>query len=620
MAGFLFSSRGAPALTERDTVLLADFVNTTGEPLFDGTLKQALAVKLEESPYLNIYPDEQIRKTLPLMGRARDERVNGQLARDLCQRQGLKAMLEGSITGLGSQYVIAVNAVNCQSGDTIAREQVEASTKEQVLGSLGSAVANLRAKLGESLGSIKKFDAPMEDATTLSLEALKAFSLGQEQRDKGNEREAIPFFKRAIELDPNFALAYGRLGAAYANVAEFDLAAQHFTKAFERRDRVSEPERLYISARYYQDVAGDMAKTVETYKLWAQTYPRDWTPHNNLASIYSRIGETGKVVEEGRVALDLGPQSLLPYANLATGFLLVNRPEEAKGILQQAVERRVDGSSTHQDLLMIAFLERDTPAMQREMEWLKAHSPVASFEVQENMATYSGKLRELREVGRKHADALKTAGFKESAAVALLDLADSEAAFGNPGPALRLAAEALTLSETRDILSFAGSVLGAARSPLEATRAIDRATPGFPATDTLAHAVWLPGARALVELSRGNATRAVELLQSASTYDRWYYGIRYTRASALLAARSDSDAAAEFQKMIDGRGAVISLGPWAVARYYPLAHVGLARAAARLGDTARARKAYQDFFALWKDADADIPILVAAKKEYNDLP
>ncbi len=618
-AAFLFSSRRAPALTEKDTVLVADFVNTTGEPLFDGTLKQALAVKLEESPYLNIYPDEQVRQTLPLMGKSRDDRVNGQIARDLCQRQGLKALLEGSITGLGSQYVVALNAINCQSGDTIARAQTEAASKEQVLSSLGAAALTLREKLGESLASIKHYDAPLSSATTSSLEALKAYSLGEEMRDKGDDKGAVPFFKRAIELDPNFAVAYARLGGAYNNTGEISLAAHYFTEAFNRRDRVSEPERLYISARYYQDIAGDIPKTIDTYKLWAETYPREWTPHNNLCSLYVQIGQKEGILREAREALRLGPHASLPYQNAAVAYLLNKQPEEAKSILRLAIDRQLGGSAAHVILLVTAFLQGDSASQQRETEWLAAHDPMSALEAEQIVLTYSGKLARLRQTNAKLVNAYKVAGYQEAAALNVLEMGDSEAAFGNAARARTLANEGLAVSDTRVPLGFAATVFAGAGSFNEATRALDRFAKGIPPTDTIFNAIWVPSVSALIELGRGNATRAIELLEPAKAYDRFYYSVRYTRGSALLAAGRAGDALSEFQGMIDESNMDSILGPFASARYYPLAHVGLARAAATMNDTARARKAYQDFFAIWKDADPDVPILIAAKKEYEAI-
>ncbi len=608
-AGFFFSSRRAPALTERDTVLLADFVNTTGDPIFDGTLKQALAVKLEESPYLNIFPEERARQTMALMGRRPNDRVSGQIARDLCQRQALKAMLEGSITGLGSQYVIAVNAVNCQTGETIAREQVEAAGKEQVLGAVGSAASNLRARLGESLASIKKFDAPVENATTSSLEAFKAFTLGQELRDKGNEAEAVPFFKRAIELDPNFALAYARLGASYSNLRETALAKENFAQAYERRDRVSEPERLYISARYYGAVQGDAGKVIEAYNLWKQTYPRDFTPSNNLASEYLQIGQPEKAADAARRAIELNPDAAYGYTNLAWALRRLNRPDEARTIAEQGISRGLD---VHRHLFEIAFLQGDSIATQHELDWFRAHDEPEGIDAQTFGATYRGRLAEARDLTRRASALLSAAGRREGAGASLLALAETEAVFGLSRQAQATAAEVVKPIQSPALALGAARVYARTGPLSEAQDLLGLAEKSFPTTDTLVTAVELPFIRALMELNRGRSAEAVETLQPAAPYAEYNYGVLYTRGLALLAANRPADATAEFEKLIDrARGSL--------ARYYAPAHLGLGRAAARVGDAAKARRAYQDFFALWKDADPDIPILVEAKKEYAAL-
>ncbi|MGH9862633.1 MAG: protein kinase domain-containing protein, partial [Candidatus Acidiferrales bacterium] len=334
--------RPAQALTERDSVLLADFVNTTGDTVFDGTLKQGLAVKLEESPFLNIVPERRVQETLRMMNRAPEERVVGAVAREVCQREGVKAYLEGSIASLGSQYVVTLNALNCATGDSLAREQVEASTKEEVLKALSKAAGSLRGKLGESLASVEKFDTPIEAATTSSLEALKAFSLGGAERAQGRELEAIPFFKRAIELDPNFAMAYARLGTIYGNIGEFELSRQNKSQAFERRDRVSEPERLYISAHYYNSVTGEIEKAREIYELWTRTYPRDTVPYTNLSVIYSDLGQYEKQLEAAQKAKELDPNSPFAYANLAGAYMALNRYAEAKAIQEEKLGRFPD--------------------------------------------------------------------------------------------------------------------------------------------------------------------------------------------------------------------------------------------------------------------------------------
>ncbi|MFB3126729.1 MAG: winged helix-turn-helix domain-containing protein, partial [Candidatus Acidiferrales bacterium] len=340
-ASFFYFQR-AQALTESDYILLTDFVNKTSDEVFDGTLKQALAVKLEESPFLNIFPERKARETLRLMEREPDERVTESIGREICERQGIKAMLLGEIAPLGTHYVISLNAVNCATGDSLAREQVEAEGKEEVLKALGSAASKVRGKLGESLASIEQFDTPIEQATTSSLEALKAYNLGHELREKGDENASIPFFERAIELDPNFASAYARLGTVYGNRGEAEKSIEYTKKAYGLRDRVSEPERLYITAHYYGTVTGEIHKEAETYEVWLMTYPRTAVPLNNLTLHYNNIGQYEKALEIGRRSLEVAPDSVYPYMNLSGAYLGLNRLEEDKAILQQGLDRGFD--------------------------------------------------------------------------------------------------------------------------------------------------------------------------------------------------------------------------------------------------------------------------------------
>jgi len=362
--------RSARALTEKDTILLTDFVNTTGDSVFDGTLKQALAVQLGQSPFLNIFSEDRVREALKFMGRSPDERVTRDVAREICQRQGLKAMLVGSIASLGNHYVITLDAINAQTGDAIAREQAESENKEQVLHALSEAAMKLREKLGESLQSIQKFDAPIQQATTSSLEAFKALSLGVEQQLKGKYLEAIPFFKRAAEIDPNFALAYARMASIYYNSRQYDLAAEASQKAYELRDRVSERERLYISAGYYDNVTGELEKYLETLELWKHTYPRDASPHNNQALKYNELGQFDKALEEAREAIRLNPNSASGYSLLAAAFVGLNRFDEAKQIIGQAQAQKLETTAMRRTLYKIAFVQGDATTMQQQIEWI----------------------------------------------------------------------------------------------------------------------------------------------------------------------------------------------------------------------------------------------------------
>src|SRR5436189_3359644 len=393
--GGFFYTRRARALTEKDSILLSDFVNTTGDPVFDGTLKQALAVQLEQSPFLNIFPQERVRDTLRYMGRSSDERLTPDLARQVCQRESIKAALNGSIATMGSQYVVGVDAINCQTGDTLAREQIAVDKKEQVLAAVGRAASNLRSKLGESLASIQKFDSKVEEATTSSLEALKAFSLGEAERDKGSEYTAIPFYKHALELDPNFAVAYARLGQAYNNTGQSALAIENTKQAFERRERASEPEKLYISTHYYENVTGDWDKAIEAYQLWKRTYPRDSIPTNNLAVAYNvYLGKFDQGLAEALETMRLDPNSAFSYGVLGASYLGLNRFAEAKAVREKQVALKLDNMGDHRDLYVMAFLEGEKSGMQREADWAKGKTnELEQPEAVAEAAAFSGKLQ-----------------------------------------------------------------------------------------------------------------------------------------------------------------------------------------------------------------------------------
>jgi serine/threonine protein kinase/tetratricopeptide (TPR) repeat protein len=616
IAGGVFYSRRAQALTEKDSVLLSDFVNTTGDPVFDGTLKQALAVQLEQSPFLNIFPQERVRDTLRYMGRSSDERLTPDLARQVCQREGIKAVLNGSIATIGSQYVVGVDAVNCQTGDSLAREQVEVEKKEQVLGAVGKAASNLRGKLGESLASVKKFDSPVEEATTASLEALKAFSLGEAERDKGSEYTAIPSYKHALELDPNFAVAYARLGQSYANTGQSTLAIENMKQAFERRDRASELEKLYISTHYYDIVTGELDKSNEAYQLWKRTYPRDAIPTNNLAVSYAWSGKFDQALEEAQETMRLDPNSAFSYSILGGAYIGLNRFAEAKAIRQKQVEHKLDSMETHMDLYALAFIGGDTAGMQREADW--ARGKPDEFDMLGTIAdaaAYSGKLQKARETYRQAIDGAERGKFTESAAAIAAQSAVVEAEFGYVAEARKAAAAALAISRSRAALRFAGDALAAAGDASQSPAIADELGKRFP-TDTAVNSIWLPSIRAEIEINRGNPGKAIELLQAALPYEfGWPARVlpNYVRGQAYLKAHQGKEAAAEFQKILDHPGVCQTLPTCA------LSHLQLARARALAGDGSGARTAYQDFFALWKDADPDIPILKEAKAEYGKL-
>ncbi|HYR82475.1 MAG TPA: winged helix-turn-helix domain-containing protein [Terriglobia bacterium] len=623
-----FNRTGAPtrtmALTDKDTVLIADFVNTTGDEVFDGTLRQAMAVQLGQSPFLNIFSEERIRETLRYMGRSPDGPVTGDVAREIAQRQGIKALLTGSISSLGSHYVINLQAVNAQTGDTIAREQTEAESRERVLSKLGEAASKLRQKLGESLGSIEKFNAPIEQATTSSLDALKAYSLGREQQFSGKYFEAIPFYKRAVELDPNFAIAYAALGVTYGIPQEYDLAAQFSQKAFDLRERTSEREKLYISARYFADVQRDGNKTIEVMELWKQTYPRDFVPPTNLAVRYCMIGQHEKAIEESREAVRLNPDVAVSYASLAVSLIYADRYDEARAALEQALARKLEPPYYRYMLYSIALIQGDTAEMQKQVD-ASAGTPLETgmLATQSVAAASSGQLRKARELSGRAIDLAGRSGLKEGASQYSAGDALWEAAFGNCREAKNTAAKTLAIARGGYALSWSALALAICGAPNDAQPLVDEMTRRFP-HDSYFKAYWVPMIHAAAEINRNNPGQAVQLLRSIGRGELGASAAlwpAYLRGLAYLRQRSGNNAMAEFQKILDHRGVLApkDFNPVAYS-LYPLAHLGLARAAALAGDTGKSRRAYEDFFDLWKDADSDIPVLRIARNEYQNAP
>jgi hypothetical protein len=558
-------------------------------------LRKALEVGLQQSPYLNIFSDAKVQQTLKLMSRPPDTRITSEVGREICQRNGIKAMLVGSIAILGTQYVIILEAVNAATGDTLAEEQTQAASKEQVLNALGSATSKLRAKLGESLASIQKFDKPLAEVTTSSLEALKAFSLGEARHFSGDFLAAVPFYQRAIELDPNFAVAYARLGVDQG-AQDAKLSEQNLKKAFELRDRASERERFYITAHYY-GITGRPEEQTRTWELYKQTYPRDPTPYTNLAALYGFQGQYDKELENSLEAVRVAPDNAIGYLNAAHAFMCLSRLEEAKAILNTALQRKVSGHFIHRDLADIAIAQGDRAAQEREDAFLRG-STEGELEVvsgDANLAASRGQLRQARELFIQARQMAQRLDLKESAAGAVADEASIEADFGYRSEAAKSAAAALAIS--RGVAASAARTLALAG---EASKA-----------ETLMAG---PEVKAINEMNRGNPAKAIELLQAAIPYDRGiHFGPRYTRGNAYLQARNGTEAAQEFKSVLALRNAYFD------SPLMSLAQLGLARAYALQGDKAKSRIAYQDFFALWKDADPDIPILKAAKAEYAKL-
>jgi len=605
-------------LTEKDTVVLADFDNKTGDTVFDDALKQALAVQLGQSPFLNILSERRVEETLRLMGRPTTERITSDVARELCIRTGSKAIVLGSISNLGGQYVIGLNTVGCSSGDTLATEQEQATTKQDVLKALGTAASALRGKLGESLATVQKFDVPVE-ATTPSLEALKAYSMGVTTGRTKGDAEAIPFMKRAVELDPNFAMAYVGLGVHYSNLGQASLAAENARKAYDLRDRVSDREKYRISAFYYQYVTGEVEKATEAYEIWAKTYPRDLVPHTNLGYMYSSLGQYEKAAAETEQSQRLEP-TLTGYGNLAGIYMNLGRLDDAKTLLQQAQVNKLDGLVLRADWYGLAFLRDDAAEMERQVAWAAGRPAEedAMLSTQSDTEAYYGRLTRARDLSRRAVDAAVRNDSKETAALWQANAALRESEFGNTAAAKQRVDAALALAPGRDVKVLAAMTLARTGDAARA-KAIVEQLEKSEATNTMLKIYWLPTIKAAIELNSGNASQAQIDLEAAAPYDMGgpppisgLYPV-YVRGQAYLAARNSAAAASEFQKILDHRGIVLNLPLGA------LAHLQLGRAYALAGNTARARSAYQDFFNVWKDADPDIPILKEAKTEYAKL-
>ena len=616
VGGLYLRSRGTQKLSEKDPILVADFVNTTGDAVFDGTLKQALAVQLEQSPYLNIVPDQTVRKTLQFMGRPADERVTGAVAREICEREHIKALLSGSIAALGSQYVVALDATNCATGDSLAREQVTAPTKEAVLGAVGRAASSLRGKLGESLASIQKFDTPITEATTSSLEALKAYAAADGLRNGGGEAESIPQFQHATELDPNFAMAHSRLSAVYNNIGEEDRSVAEAKKAFDLRDRVSERERFYIDDHYYT-ASGDIEKDKENLELAIRTYPNDSSAYANLALINNLYyGQFETAIQLGNEFSRLEPGAPFGYVHTAQPYIALNRLEEARSTLQRAMDAKADNLFVHQTIFQLAFLNGDTAGMQRELKWSQGKSSEylllneASF-----VAAARGQIRKGEELSQRSIQITDRLGFKESTADTMALWALTEAEVGNLTRAREQANASAALARVRTNLVPASEALAIAGDAGHPQATLGELRKRFPA-DTLLKDVATANVTALVALDRKRPDEAITALQTAKPYEMGNVPAMfpvYLRGLAYLQAKRGAEAAAEFQKIVDHRG----IGPTAIE--HSLAHLGLGCAYVLTGDNAKAKAAYQDFFALWKDADPDIPILKQAKAEYAKL-
>jgi serine/threonine protein kinase/tetratricopeptide (TPR) repeat protein len=624
VCGWLFFSRKAHALTDKDTIVLADFTNATGDPVFDGTLRQGLSVQLEQSPFLSIISDQQIQQTLQMMGEKPDARLTPEIARELCQRTGSAAVLDGSIAQIGAQYLLTLKALNCVSGESLASTEAQASDKSHVLDALGKTASEIRNKLGESLSTVQKFDTPLEQATTPSLEALKAFSSGFKIHTTG-DAAAIPFYKHAIELDPNFALAYAWLGVSFNDIGELSKDIESTRKAYGLRDRASEPEKYFITARFHKVVTGNLEKAEEALLLWIQAYPRSALPHIYLAgAIYPVTGQYAKAIEHGKEAIRLSPNFSPSYALPMFDYIALNRLDEAKATYEQAIERKLRNGFFPLLLYQIAFLQNDTAGMARQVASAAGTPGVEDWllGLEADTAAYSGRLRAAREFSRQATDSAERAGEEEAAATYSAASGLREALFGYADAARRRASLAMKRPAGHDVQCVSALALAYAGDDRQAQALTAGLAQSFPEA-TIVQYNYLPTLRAKLALSNGNTSEALESLRAAAPYElgQTTYSIYrctvmypvYVRGEAYLAAHQGSEAAAEFQKILDHRGIVLNEPIGA------LAHLQIGRAYAMQGDTAKAKAAYQDFLTLWNDADPDIPILIAAKAEYSKL-
>jgi serine/threonine protein kinase/tetratricopeptide (TPR) repeat protein len=628
--GLYYRSRqhAAHVLTEKDTIVLADFANSTGDPVFDDTLKTALSVSLNQSPFLNVLADNKVAATLKLMTRPRDTKLTPDVAREVCQRADSKAYIAGSIASLGSQYVLGLKAVNCQSGDPLAEEQVTAASKEKVLDALGEAASKLRTELGESLATVQKFDVPLSESTTTSLEALKAFSLGRNARNQKGTAAALSYDQRAIELDPNFAMGYKAVGGDYSSLGELERARDYYTKAFQLREHASEREKLAIAADYYQYVTGERDKAAQTHQESIESYPRDFAAYGNLGNVYADQGQYEKSVEVTKQAARVAPDRATSYENLATSFLALQRLDETRQTIREVQARKADDFVLHNLLYALAFIGADSAAMAEQQQWFAGKPDYESFglALASDTEAYAGHLGKARELTKRAVDSAVRADCKENGAIWQAIAAQRDAAFGYASEARQSAAEALKLVPASQGVgleaALAFAIAGDAARAESLAQDLGRRFP----LDTQVQLLWLPAIQAQLVLNKKNPASAltalqatvppIELGQISFVANTSCLYPTYVRGEAYLAAGQGSAAAAEFQKIIDHSGIVWNC--WTGA----LAHLGVARAnalEAKNSSGADADAARVRALALWKDADPGIPILKQAKAEYAKL-
>jgi len=616
-AGIIFSlSHRSHALTEKDAILITDFVNTTADSVFDGTLKKALAVDLGQSPYLNVFPDQKIRQTLQFMGRQPDDRITADVGREICLRDGIKAMLTGSIDNVGGQYVVTLEASNASSGDSLGRQQVQANRKEDVLNALHSAATKLRGELGESLATVQKYDMSLSQATTSSLDALKALTLGDAKHNTGDDVAAIPDYQHAIDLDPNFAMAYARLGTVYNNLGQAELSEQNRQKAFELRDRASEREKLYIIAHYYAD-NGQLDKGITAYELYRQTYPHDATPCNNLSIIYSQLGQFDNALENAKRAVELDPDMLAGHEQLAQAYIGLNRLDEARASVNAVFQHKGSTKGFHIMLASIDFDDGKPADMEHELE-LASGTPdgdLSVFGFRFLLAASQGQMEKARDYARRDEELMDRVHLKNKEEIKAA-LSTIEALAGDRTAAAADAKDALRDSKRLSVMSTAGIALALLRDPKAATIAdeILRTHPN----DSMAVNSNVPQIRAVIALfppnsAKPNPARAIDLLNTAALYARANAGVFFGRGLAYEMSGRYSEAQQDFQKVVDfsHRSSPDIL--------YSYVQVELGRVYQKQGNIPQARIAYQNFLAAWKDADPNLPLLREAKAEYAKL-
>jgi serine/threonine protein kinase/tetratricopeptide (TPR) repeat protein len=615
-----FLYRRPTKLNEKDTIVLADFANSTGDPIFDDTLKQALTAALRQSPFLNVLSDNRVATTLRLMKRPPNTALTPEITREICQRADSKAWIGGSISSIGSEYVVGLKAVNCQSGDTMAQEQVTATSKEKVLDALGQAASKLRSELGESLANVQRFDVDLKQATTSSLEALKALSLGSKVLHEKGTAAAIPFYEHAVELDPDFASGYASLGKMYTTVGEQARAKELFTKAYSLREHASEIEKFDIESMYYMFVTGDLENSVRVFREWLGSYPRNYVALGNLANTYGRLGQFEQATELDREALQQQPNDVIGYAGLAGTLISLNRFAEARATIQNAFDKKLDTTFLHSESYWLDFLAGDNQGMAEQVAWSNTSGEAMQrlLPMEAYTEAYSGHLQRSRELSQQAVDSSQRAGRKEAATSEHMRAAMREASFGNLQEARQRATSVPQPELGVEGAAFAALALASVGEVSHAESLLDAIGKQYP-KGTLAQSVVVPTVQARIELSRNNPGKSIQLLQPVAVYELTVDALGgclypvYVRGQAYLASKNGAAAELEFQKILDHRGIVRACETGA------LAHLGLARAYALAGDAPKAKAEYQDFLTLWKDADPDVPVLKQAKAENAKL-